>query len=437
MFWSAWALIFALDWRLALPAVLAFALAMAGPRWLSPRTSAAAYQCKRMHAQLSANVQENLEAHTLVKAFGLESRTRSQFSARNQALEQVTRRLGFLTQLMERSAGFSTQLLQVAVLGAGGYLAFHGQMSIGTLAAFLSLFTLLADSLGYIAEYLPGIVRATGGLMRVEELLAERPQVADAPKATSLPAFREAIEFKNVTFGYGPNQKSLDEFSLRIPRGASAALVGPSGSGKSTVLLLLLRFYDPVSGEILIDGHDLRSVTQESLRTNTSIVFQDNFLFSSTVRENILVARPEASGEEVEEAARQAEIHEFIGTLPDRYETVTGPGGVRLSGGQRPAAGDRPGPATPAGDSGARRGDLRARQRQRSADQRNHRPALQGADRGFGDSPPGRRYPVRLHLLYREGQSGGTGIPRRVAGAGRQIRRHVEETDRVSAGHRR
>jgi ATP-binding cassette, subfamily B, bacterial len=328
-------LIFALDWRLALPAVLAFALAMAGPRWLSPRTSAAAYQCKRLHAQLSANVQENLEAHTLIKAFGLEGRRRLQFSARNKALEQVTRSLGFLTELMERSAGFTTQLLQVAVLGAGGYLAFRGQMTIGTLAAFQALFTLLADSLGYIAEYLPGVVRATGGLVRVDELLAERPQVADAPKALPLPAFREAIEFKNVTFGYCPDQKSLDGLSLRIPRGTSAALVGPSGSGKSTVLMLLLRFYDPVSGEILIDGHDLRSVTQASLRTHTSIVFQENFLFSSTIRENILAARPEASAEEVEEAARRAEINEFIGTLPDRYDTITGPGGVRLSGGQR------------------------------------------------------------------------------------------------------
>jgi ATP-binding cassette, subfamily B, bacterial len=329
------ALIFALDWRLALPAVLAFLLATIGPRWLAPRTSAAAYQVKRMHAQLSANVQENLEAHALVRAFGVEGRRRLYFTVRNRALEHAACTLGFLTQLMERSAGVTTQLLQVAVLGAGGYLAFRGQMSIGTFAAFQSLFTRLADSLGCLAEYLPDVVRATGGLMRIQELFAERPQVADALNASTLPPLQESIEFRNVTFGYSPDQRSLDGLSLRIPRGASAALVGPSGSGKSTILMLLMRFYDPLSGEVLIDGHDLRSVTQESLRRNMSIVFQDNFLFSSTIRENILLARPDAAAAEVEESARQAEIHEFIASLPDRYDTVTGASGVRLSGGQR------------------------------------------------------------------------------------------------------
>ncbi|HTX40107.1 MAG TPA: ABC transporter transmembrane domain-containing protein [Bryobacteraceae bacterium] len=328
-------LILALDWRLALPAVLAFTLAMAGPRWLAPRTAAAAYQCKRLQGQLSAHVQESLEAHALVRAFSLEGWSRVTFNARNQALERAASGLGFLTQLMERWAAFSTQLLQVAVLGAGGYLAFKGQMSIGTLAAFQSLFTRLAESLNCIAEYLPCVVRAAGGLMRVEELFAERPQVSDAPKAGPLPPFREAIEFRNVTFAYGPDQKSLDGLCLRIPQGTSAALVGPSGSGKSTVLMLLMRFYDPASGEVRIDGHDLRGVTQESLRTHTSIVFQDNFLFSSTIRENIQVARPEAAVADVEEAARRAEIHEFICTLPNRYDTVTGTGGLRLSGGQR------------------------------------------------------------------------------------------------------
>ncbi len=327
-------LIFALDWRLALPAVLAFVLSMAGPRWLSPRTSAAAYDSKRLHAQLSSHVQENLEAHALVRAFGLEKWARASFSTRNQALERAVHRLGFLTQLMERSAGFSTLLMQVAVLGAGGYLAFHRQMSIGTLAAFQSLFTRLAESLNCLAEYLPSVVRATGGLMRIEELFAERPQVADAPQAPPLGAFSDAIEFRNVTFRYGPDQKSLDGLSLRIPRGTSAALVGPSGSGKSTVLMLLMRFYDPAAGEVLIDGHDLKTVTQESLRTRTSIVFQENFLFSSTIRENLLLARPEASAAELEEAARRAEIHEFICGLPNRYDTLTGSSGVRLSGGQ-------------------------------------------------------------------------------------------------------
>jgi len=329
------ALILVLDWRLAVPAVLAFALAMAGPRWLSPRTSAAAYEVKRLHARLSGQVQESLEAHALVRAFGLQGWARRGFEARNQALAAGVNTLGFLIQLMERTAVFSTQLLQVAVLGAGGYLVFRGQMSIGTLAAFQSLFSRLAESLGCLAEYLPSVVRATGGLMRIEELFAEKPQVADAPDAAPLAAFREAIEFRDVAFRYGAGQNSLDELSLRIPCGTSAALVGPSGSGKSTVLMLLMRFYDPTSGAVRIDGRDLRTLTQDSLRTCTSIVFQENFLFRASIRENILVARPEATAAEIEEAARRAEIHEFIASLPDGYETIVGTGGLRLSGGQR------------------------------------------------------------------------------------------------------
>ena len=328
-------LIFMLDWRLAIPALAAFPVAMAGPRWLSSKTSTASYECKKHEAQIVANIQENVSAQALVRAFNLEEFARLYFDTHNRALEKIASRLGYLTLLMERSATFATQLLHVAVLGIGGYLTFRGEMTIGTLAAFQALFGTLAESLGYIAEYMPEIVRASGGMIRIEEILGEKPMVVDKEDTVQLRSFGGAIEFQNVGFGYDANHRNLDGLSLKITHGTSVALVGKSGSGKSTVLSLLMRFYDPVDGAVRIDGLDLRTVSQESLRSKMSMVFQENVLFNATIRENIRMAKPQATDEEIEQAAQKAGLHEFIGNLPDAYDTVLAAGDGRFPAGQR------------------------------------------------------------------------------------------------------
>ncbi len=328
-------LVFTLDWRLALLALLAFPLAMAGPKFLAPRTSRAAYDRKSQEAGLANFVQENVAAQALVKAFGLGPRVLLGFQQRNEAVRVAGSRLGFLTLLMERSSTMTTQIVQVGVFGVGGYLTYRGQMSIGTFAAFQALFTTVAASLAYIAEYLPEVVHASGGMSRIEELLSEMPDMPLLVNAPALPPFERDIQFCDVEFGYRPPQKTLDGVNLSIKRGQSVAFVGPSGSGKSTVLTLLMRFYDPGRGRILVDGQDLCGVSQDSWRAQTAIVMQDNFLFNTTFGENIAMARPGATSEEVENAARQAEIHDFISALPSGYDTPAGGAGGRLSGGQR------------------------------------------------------------------------------------------------------
>ena len=326
-------LIFWLDWRLALVALLAFPLAMAGPRLLAGRATAAALARKQSEAGLMSAVQENVAAQSLVRAFSLENFFLREFHVHNLEVRASSSRLGFLLLMMERSSVVSTQALQVVVLAAGGYLVFGGGMSVGTFAAFQAIFVTLTSSLSYLAQYVPQLAQAGGSIAHIEELLGEAQQVRDAPCSSPLEPIEREIAFRDVSFSYDGTQTNLDRVSLTIPRGSSVAFVGPSGSGKSTILTLVMRFYDPDQGAVTIDGRELASVTQHSLRAQTGMVFQDNFLLNTSIRENIRIANPAATPEQIEQAARQAGMHEFITALPDGYHTVVAQG--RLSGGQR------------------------------------------------------------------------------------------------------
>jgi ATP-binding cassette subfamily B protein len=201
-------------------------------------------------------------------------------------------------------------LLQVIVMGVGGWMALRDIITIGTFASFQALFVTLSQSVGYLASYSPTLVAATSAVERTEALLNEQPRIADHPNAQKLPA-PQAIEFRDVMFAYPGAEKSLDQVSFSIRRGTSVAFVGASGSGKSTVLNLLLRFYDPAQGSVLFDGMDLRDATLDSLRSQTGVVFQDNFLFNMSIRENIRLGRAGASDGEIEAAARKAENSRF------------------------------------------------------------------------------------------------------------------------------
>ena len=327
------ALAFWLDWRLALIAVLAFPLCLAGPRLLSATTARSSLDRKRHEFTLLNAVGENVAAQSLVRAFALENFFLRRFHASNLDVRSAASRLGFSMLLMERSGFTTAQALQVVVIAGGGWLVFRGEMSIGAFAAFLSIFVTLAESLSELAQYLPDVAQAGGAIESVEQLLIETAQVADAPHAASLAPLSRAIEFRDVTFSYDGSRLNLDGVSLTIPAGSSAAFVGPSGSGKSTILTLIMRLYDPASGAVLVDGVDLRAATLESLRAQTAIVFQDNFLLTASIRENIRIADPESDQERIERAARQAGLLDFIDSLPEGYDTVVSQGW--LSGGQR------------------------------------------------------------------------------------------------------
>jgi subfamily B ATP-binding cassette protein MsbA len=228
--------------------------------------------------------------------------------------------------------GFSTI---AAIMWYGGREVISGHLTLAMITGFLMYGISIAASLGGMASLYAQLRSAVGGVQRVFEILDTNPAIVDAPNAITLPSARGQISFDNVSFTYDGEAPVLQKVSLEIEAGEILALVGPSGAGKSTIFNLIPRFYDPTEGEIRLDGHDLRSVTQHSLREQIGIVPQETILFGGTIRENILYGRLNATEAEMIEAAKAANAHEFIMAFPKQYDTIVGERGMNLSGGQR------------------------------------------------------------------------------------------------------
>ena len=329
-------LLFALEWRLALVAMLIFPLALVGPRLLEGRAVAASYVRKQHESRVLGIVQETLGAPALVKAFGLERHRFALFMRQLGELGRSGVRVGFLGALLERSAASALLVVHVLVTGLGAYMAFSGVLSIGAFMSFQALFFTMSWTLALCMQFVPPLVQATGGMQRIAEVLAEAPGDVDRAEATPLPPLAREIAFEDVTFAYEPSGRGgLRGVSFTIAAGERVALVGPSGAGKSTVLGLLACFHDPQSGRVTVDGRDLRQATHASWRSQIGLVSQDSFLFDTTIAENIRLGRLEATAASVEHAAGLAELHPVIAGLPEGYDTVVGERGGRLSGGQR------------------------------------------------------------------------------------------------------
>ncbi len=222
-----------------------------------------------------------------------------------------------------------------ALIWYGGREVIAGRLTLALISGFLIYGIAIAASLGGLGSLYAQLRGAIGGVQRVFELLDTRASVQDAPNAAVLPASQGRITFQNVSFSYEASVPVIQDVSLELQAGEILALVGPSGAGKSTMLNMIPRFYDPTSGSIRIDGHDLRAITQASLRAQLAIVPQDTMLFGGSIRENILYGRLDASEADMLAAAQAANAHDFIMGFPQQYETVVGERGAKLSGGQR------------------------------------------------------------------------------------------------------
>jgi ATP-binding cassette subfamily B protein len=325
-----------LNWQLAAVALLVFPITLIGPRILTPKAVQANYEQKLNESALLGTVQENVAAQAVVKAFSLQRRTLGWFTMRNQDVRIKTASAVFLSTMVERTVTISVLLLHLVVLAIGAYLATKGQITIGTFVTFESAFWEVSYNIAHLMHFIPVSIQSAAAVRHVQELLDEPTPGTDRAGAPDLPRITNDITFDRVTFQYeGSETPVLDNLSLKLNAGKSIAIVGPSGSGKSTLLNLILRLYQPDEGRLTIDGVDIRRVTLESLRRSMAVVFQENMLFNMSIRENIRLGKEGASDEEVVEAARKAEIHRYIMSLPQKYDTSVGERGDTLSGGQR------------------------------------------------------------------------------------------------------
>src|SRR5450432_2328349 len=316
--------------------LMVFPITLIGPRMLTPKAVQANYEQKLNESALLGMVQENIAAQAVIKAFTLQRRAFGWFNMRNDDARDKIAAAMFLSTMVERTVTISVLLLHLVVLAIGAYLATKGQITIGTFVTFESAFWEVSYNIAHLMHFIPVSIQSAAAVRHIQELLDEPTRGADRPGAPDLPRITNDITFDRVTFQYeGSQTPVLDNLSLKLKVGKSIAIVGPSGSGKSTLLNLILRLYVPDEGHVTIDGVDIRKVTRESLRRSMAVVFQENMLFNMSIRENIRLGKEGATDEEVEQAARKAEIHRYIMSLPQKYDTSVGERGDTLSGGQR------------------------------------------------------------------------------------------------------
>ncbi len=324
-----------LDWRLTLIVIVTLPLLFISSVVLSGRVTMASRERSERLGDVTNVVQEDLNAQAEIRAFSLQGVTTQKFTDELQRLFNASVRMVLLGSLYGLSSNLVTSLIQLMVLGIGAYLIIGGNMTVGALFSFIGLLSSVTSPVEQFSNLLQTLQQAAGSMQRVAQILDEPVEVQDAPGAPALPRFQREIRFDDVWFSYTGDRPTLQSLSFTIPLGQHVAIVGPSGSGKSTALNLLMRFYDPQRGRVLLDGTDVRAGTQASLRAQMGVVFQDTFLFNTTIRENLAYGRLDATDAEIIAAAQQAEIHEYIMTLPAGYDSVVGERGARLSGGQR------------------------------------------------------------------------------------------------------
>jgi ATP-binding cassette subfamily B protein len=306
-------------------------IAAASRRTLFP----ASWDAQQRAAGIAAVVDEAVTGVRVVKGFGQEEQEVRRIERASTRLYAARVRAVRLMARYNPALQAIPALGQVGVLALGGWLALHGTISLGTFLAFSSYLVAMVWPVRSLAGLVTIGQQARASVIRVFEVIDAKPVVTDRPGAVPLPPGTPDVELDDVRFGYVPSQPVLRSLSLRVTPGETLALVGPAGSGKSTISLLLPRFYDVSGGALRVGGHDVRDLTEDSLRSAIGLVMEESFLFSDTVGGNIAFGRPDATPEQIAAAARAAEADGFIAALPQGYDTVVGEKGLTLSGGQR------------------------------------------------------------------------------------------------------
>ena len=306
-------------------------------RYFNKKMRAAYKECRHEVGEMNARIEDSLLGIRVVKSFANEELEKEKFDDNNQRIF-VTKKRQYIAM-----AGFSTitrsfeGVMYILVVVLGAILLSKGMLQAGDYLAYLLYISTLLTSIRRIVDYMEQFQRGMTGLERFVDIMDVEPDIQDKPNAAELQNVRGNVAFRHVSFHYSDDTEHevLSDIDLTVPAGQNVALVGPSGSGKTTLCSLIPRFYDVSGGAVSIDGQDVRDVTQHSLRRSIGMVQQEVYLFSGTVIQNILYGRPDATREEVIQAAKRAGAHEFITKLPNGYDTYIGERGVKLSGGQK------------------------------------------------------------------------------------------------------
>jgi len=325
-----------MNWQLMLLTMIPVPLVILAMRGFGKYVRPAFSKRQKELAELNAIINDNLSGIREIKAFTREDAEALRIGTRIDRYRDSLLNALKLMAIFGPFVEFASSLGTVVVIYFGGRLAFGQVLAVEDLVAFFLYLEMFYQPIRVLSNVWENVQESLAGAERVAELLNEEPDVKDRPDAVELSGrARGEISFQNVGFRYSKGDTVLERISLNIPSGSVVALVGPTGVGKTTLASLIPRFYDVCEGSLLLDGHDVRDLTLRSLRQQVAIVLQDVFLFHGAVRENILFGRPDATEEEVIEAAKVANAHQFITALPDGYDTLIGERGVKLSGGQK------------------------------------------------------------------------------------------------------
>jgi ATP-binding cassette subfamily B protein len=286
-------------------------------------------------ADVNAQLESSISGIRVSKSFTNEEYEKEKFGRGNQRFRSSKYTAYKHMAVFHSGMEYFSSMLTVVVVAAGGYFIYRKWMEVADLLAFIMYVSVFMQPINRLTNFMQQFESGMTGLERFVEIMDVKSVIVDLPGAKELENVRGDVEFHNVSFSYDGNEKVLKNINIKIPAGKTVALVGPSGGGKTTLCHLIPRFYEVKEGSITIDGEDIKNYTLKSLRRNIGLVQQDIFLFAGTIRENIRYGRVDATEEEIIEAAKRANIHDFIESLPDGYDTQVGERGVRLSGGQK------------------------------------------------------------------------------------------------------
>ncbi len=335
-FFASFFIFASMDWRLAVCVFCMMPFMIILTKKTRTKMRDTFRQSRHQVGEINARIEDSLLGVRVVRSFTNEKTEKEKFSKGNSEYVRIKNKSYKYMSSFHATVTLLDGIMYIAVVGVGAYFMHIGITSPGDFAASLLLVSTLLGSIRSIVDFSEQFSRGITGIERFADIMDEEPDITDSPDAVEISDVKGDIEFRDVSFSYVKGEKTiLNHLSLHIPSGSNVALVGPSGGGKTTLCNLIPRFYEAESGEILLDGINTRDITLHSLRSNIGVVAQDVYLFSGTIRDNLIYGKADATEEEIIEATKKAGAYDFISALPDGFDTYIGERGVKLSGGQK------------------------------------------------------------------------------------------------------